>query len=300
MTTTVFDPVAYKRTTLQQWQSAAGAWHDWGPVIEAWLGEATDVMLDQAQVGAGSRVLDVAAGSGGQTMAAARRVGTTGRVLATDISPNLLAYVDREAATAGLPAVSTLVADGENLDLEPGSFDAVICRLGLIYFPDRQRALHGMRRALRPGGRLSAIVYSTPQANLFFSVPVGVIRNRAQLPPPLPGQPGPFSLGTSAALHASFEGAGFTDVTVQAISAPLALPTAADCVRFERESFGALHQMLASLDEAGREDAWREITAELTRFETADGFSAPCELLVATGVNPGWDRRCYFGGSDFA
>jgi SAM-dependent methyltransferase len=287
MTTSVFDPAAYKRTTREQWQTAAGAWHGWGPVIEAWLGEATELMLDLTRVGTGSRVLDVAAGAGGQTLAAARRVGTTGRVLATDIAPNLLDFVDREAEAAGLATVSTRVMDGEHLEVEPGYFDAVISRLGLIYFPDRQRALTGIRRALRPGGRIGAIVYSTPEANGFFSIPVSVIRGRAHLPPPLPGQPGPFSLGTPEALENAFTGAGFTEIKVHVIRAPLSLPTAADCVRFERESFGALHQMLAPLDEDGQEDAWREITTRLRHFEGERGFAGPCELLVATGVNPG-------------
>ena len=77
--------------------------------------------------------------------------------------------------------------DGERLDVAPGTFDAVISRVGLIYFPDRRAALEGMRRALRPGGRLAAVVYSTPERNGFFSVPVSIIRRRAALPPPAPG-----------------------------------------------------------------------------------------------------------------
>ena len=114
MTTSVFDPVGYKSTTRDQWQTAAKAWHEWGPLIEAWLGEATEMMLDMTQIRTGSRVLDVAAGAGGQTLAAARRVGPTGRVLATDIAPNLLAFVDHEAAAASLSTVSTRVMDGEH------------------------------------------------------------------------------------------------------------------------------------------------------------------------------------------
>src|SRR5664279_4719880 len=118
-----FDPARYKTTTTDQWQAAAAAWYGWGAVIDTWLGEATDVMLDLAQVGPGSTVLDVAAGAGGQSIAAARRVGPTGRVLATDIAPNLLAYADHAARTAGLAAfVATRVMDGENLEVEPGHF----------------------------------------------------------------------------------------------------------------------------------------------------------------------------------
>lgn len=280
-----FDPVQYKATTRQQWEEAAEAWHRWGPLLEAWLGEATERMLDLAGIKTGSEVLDVAAGAGGQTLAAAHRAGATGQVVATDISPTILSYAAKAAANAGLSNVTTLEADGEALgSLEPDAFDAVISRVGLIYFPDQQQALAGMRRALRTGGRVAAIVYSTPDRNAFFSGPVGVIRRRAQLPAPLPGQPGPFSLGGPGVLEQALREAGFTDVTIEAIDAPVRLPSAAECVRFERESFGALHQMLSSVPEQERPDVWAEIHHELSRFESASGFVGPCEMLVAAGT----------------
>jgi SAM-dependent methyltransferase len=281
-----FDPDAYKRTTADQWQTAAEPWHRWGPTLEAWLGEATEAMLDMAGVGPGARVLDVAAGAGGQTLAAARRVGPDGRVLATDISSNILAFAERSAREAGLGNVETRVLDGERLDVQAGAFDAVISRVGFIYFPDQRAAFAGMRRALRPGGRLAGIVYSTPEANPFFSVPVSIIRRRAQLPAPAPGQPGPFSLGAPGAIEAAFAQAGFADVEVRRLSAPLQLPSTAEFLRFARESFGALHQMLAGCSETEREEAWSEIARELSRYETAEGFAGPCELLVAAGVAP--------------
>ena len=280
-----FDPVQYKTTTRQQWEDAAEAWDRWGPVLEGWLGEATEQMLDRAGVRSGSQVLDVAAGAGGQSLAAARRAGPSGRVVATDISPTILTYAAKSAAEAGLTTVETVEADGENLDgLAPGTFDAVISRVGLIYFPDQQRALAGMRRALRDGGRIAAIVYSTPDRNEFFSVPVSIIRTRAQLPPPQPGQPGPFSLGGPGVLESALVQAGFRDVTVEAVPAPVRLASAAECVRFERESFGALHQMLAGLPADERPGVWDEIEAALTRFETPSGFVGPCELLVVSGT----------------
>ena len=283
---TTFDPAAYKRTTADQWQTAAEPWDRWGPTLEAWLGEATEVMLDMAGVAPGSRVLDVAAGAGGQTLTAARRVGPEGRVLATDISSNILAFAERNARAAGLSNVETRVVDGEQLDVEPGAFDAAISRVGFIYFPDQHTAFVGMRRALRPGGRLAGIVYSTPEANGFFSIPVSIIRRRAELPPPAQGQPGPFSLGAPGVIESVFEGAGFTDIEVRRVSAPLRLSSTAECMRFERESFGALHQMLSGLSEAEREEAWDEVERELSQFETADGFEGPCELLVAAGTAP--------------
>jgi SAM-dependent methyltransferase len=281
-----FDPDAYKRTTTEQWQTAAEPWHRWGPTLEAWLGPATEAMLDMAGVGPASRVLDVAAGAGGQTLTAARRAGPDGRVLATDISSNILAFAERSAREAGLHNVETLVVDGERLGVEPGSFDAVISRVGFIYFPDQQTAFEGMRRALRPGGRLAGIVYSTPEANGFFSIPISIIRRRAQLPAPTPGQPGPFSLGAPGVIEAALGRAGFTAIEVRRVAAPVRLASAAEYLRFARESFGALHQMLAGLSEAEREEAWGEIERELAHFETADGFEGPCELLVAAAAVP--------------
>ncbi len=286
MTTTPrqFDPVAYKTTTRAQWETAADSWHAWGPTIEAWLGPATELMLDLAGVSAGGRVLDIAAGAGGQTLAAARRVGARGAVLATDISPAILRHAGRAAADAGLNNVLTRVMDAEALEVEPATYDAAISRVGLIYLPDREAALAGMRRALRPGGRAAAIVYSTPERNGFFSLPVSIIRRRAELPPPAPGQPGPFSLGGEDVLASALREAGFRDVEVRTVTAPLRLSSAAECVRFERESFGALHQMLAGLDDIAREEAWAQVERELARFEGPDGFIGECELVVAAGT----------------
>lgn len=221
-----FDADKFKQTTRAQWESAADAWDRWGGLLGQWLGPATEAMLDMAAVGPGARVLDVAAGAGEQTLAAARRAGPRGRVLATDISPAILRHARARAGKAGLANVETLELDGERHDtLAQGSFDAAISRVGLIYFPDQQRALAGIRHALRDGGRFAAVVDS-----------------------------------------------------------PVRLPAAADCVRFERESFGALHQMMAAMSEAERADTWAEIERELGRFQGAEGFSGPCEMLVGAGT----------------
>jgi ubiquinone/menaquinone biosynthesis C-methylase UbiE len=283
MEQTLFNPIAYKETTCAQWQAAAEAWYRWSPTLREWLGKATDEMLDMARVGAGHRVLDVAAGAGEQSITAAKRVGPTGSVLATDISSNILEFARKMAATAGLENIETAMMDGENLTLPDNTFDAVISRVGLIYFPDQQKALREMHRVLKPGGRVAAIVYSTPEKNKFFSVPVSIIRTRAKLPPPLPGQPGPFSLGAAGVIEEAFTRAGFQKVQAKLVPSPLLLPSAKECVRFEKESFGALHQMMAKLTDDEKQSVWQEIEQELKKFETQDGFEGPCEMVVAVG-----------------
>lgn len=276
-----FDPIQYKTTTRRQWDDAAEAWYRWGPVLEDWLGEATGHMLDAAGVGTGSRVLDVAAGAGGQSVAAARRGA---HVVATDISAAILEYAEKQAVAEGL-TVETVEADGESLGDRVGDgFDAVVSRLGLIYLPDQRAAVSGFRDRLADGGRVGVVVYSTPDRNGFFAGPVSVIRARAGLPAPAPGLPGPFSVGSPGVLEDLLTGAGFHDVTVEAVAAPLRLASAAECLRFERESFGALHQMLAGVPVDEREDVWDEVHQVLRQYQAGDGFVGPCELLIGSGT----------------
>ena len=277
MATAPFDPIRFKETTREQWQETAGAWHRWGAFLESWLGEATELLLDLAAVGEGSRVLDVAAGAGGQTLAAARRGAS---VLATDISSNILDFAAAQARAAGL-SVATRTMDGENLDVEPGSFDAVLSRLGIMYFPDKVGSLQEAHRALKPGGRVGALVFAEAERNGFFSVPIGIVRRRAELPPPAPGLPGPFSATNLGEL---FEAAGFRDVRLERVAAPLRMRSAAECTRLERESFGALHQMLAGLDDEERAAAWAEVEEALGAFDGPEGFVGPCELLVGAAT----------------
>jgi ubiquinone/menaquinone biosynthesis C-methylase UbiE len=282
-----FDAAAFKETTHAQWQRAAAAWHLWSPTLGAWLGPVTARMLDLAQLSPGARLLDVGAGTGEPALSAAEHVGPAGAVLATDISANILAFAEREARARGLSeaAFRTQVMDGEDLDLADASFDGALSRLGLIYFPDRVRGLAEMRRVLVPGGRAVVASFTAPEHNGFFSIPIGIIRRRAQLPAPSPGQPGPFSLGEQAVMEQAYRQAGFRQSETHVVTTPLRLPSAAACAQFERESFGALHQMLSGLPEEEQVDVWEEIEQALRQFEDPHGFEAPTELRIGVGIN---------------
>jgi SAM-dependent methyltransferase len=280
-----FDPLQFKETTREQWEQVAEAWHRWGPTLQDWLGPVTETMLELTHIGPGDRVLDVAAGAGEPALSAAARVGPTGYVLATDLSTNLLDFAAQSARERGLGPTQfeTRVMDGEHLVLDDAAFDVALSRLGLVYFPDRLGALTEMRRVLKPGGRAAIASFTTPETNRFFSIPIGIIRRRAQLPPPAAGLPGPFSLGRQEVMEETLRNAGFGDIQTRAIHTFLRLSSAAECVRFERESFGALQQMLVGLAEAEREAAWDEIEHELRQFQGQAGFEAPTQLIVGAG-----------------
>jgi SAM-dependent methyltransferase len=281
-----FDPVRYKESTRRQWERVAEAWNRWGPVVQRWLQPVTTAMLEMARIGPGSRVLDVAGGAGEPALSAAARVGPTGYVLSTDISTSLVRLAGENARARGLGAerFEARVMDGEQLELPDGAFDAALSRLGLVFFPDRQRALAGIHRVLRPGGRVVLASFTTPPANPFFAIPITVVRRRLKLPAPAPGGPGPFSLGTPDAMVEACRRAGFPDVETRVIPAPLRLSAAAECLRFEQECFGALHEMLAGASPAERDAAWEEIGQGLAAFGGPAGFESPAELLVGAAT----------------
>ena len=174
--------------------------------------------------------------------------------------------------------------DGEALAVDAGAYDAVISRLGLIYLPDRGRALASIHRALRPGGGLRRSTIPPPTATSSSRCRSRSSAGAPACRPPAPGQPGPFSLAAEGAIEEAYRAAGFSGIEVQRVAAPLRLASAAECLRFEQEAFGALHQMLSGLDEDGRAAAWDEIESELEQFEGPGGFAGPCELIVAAGT----------------
>src|SRR5215468_10675028 len=160
---------------------AAEGWQR-GATGRAELSPITERMLDLASIGPGHRVLDVAAGTGEQTLMAARRVGPHGFVLATDIADRMLGYLDEAARNEGLTNVHTRLMDARLLELEPQSFDAAICRLALMLIPERDKALAGIRCALKPGTRFAAIVLSTPEKLPHMSESLAIARRYAELP----------------------------------------------------------------------------------------------------------------------
>ena len=279
-----FDAASYKNAQREQWNKDGAAWRRWNPTLDRWYGEATHRMLDLARLRPGQRVLDIAAGAGEPAVSAAERVGPGGYVLATDISEGIVELARQVARERGLEQIETRAMDGEQLDLPDAGFDAVLCRLGLMYMPHPVTALREWRRALNAGGRVAVVVFSTPERNPWGAVPAAIIRQRAQLPPAVAGQPGPFALGAAGVLEEVFRQAGFADAEVHAVPVPHGAPRAADYVKVAREAFGAFNAMMAHLPSDERESVWNEIEDALRRFEAPEGFEVPGECLVGAAT----------------
>ena len=277
-------PSNVKRTVRQQWDAAAAGWNEHGPQIRDWLCRATDAMLEMAGIRPGQHVLDVAAGAGDQTLDIAARVSPSGRVLATDISPGILADAARNAARAGLKNVETRVADAENLGLEEAQFDAAICRLGLMLLPDPARGLREIARVLKPGGGFCAMVFAGPETNPCISILMSTALRHAGLPARDPWAPGGLlSLGRAGLMDDLLRGAGFQNVATTRMAAPFRLPTIRAYLTFVRSSAGAILHILSTLDENARNAAWIDMENQLRVFEGKDGWVGPNELLLTAG-----------------
>jgi len=284
MTTPAFNAEKFKAATREQWDRHAKGWNDKSESIRQWLRESTDAMIEMAGVRAGARVLDVAAGAGDQTLDIAKRVGPIGAVLATDLSPTILEFAKENARRAGCGNIETLVADGENLGIAEAAFDAAVCRLGLMFFPDPGKGLREIFRALKPGGTACTMVFSTPDKNPCVAILVSTALKHAGLPPRDPYQPGGLlSLGKPGLIDELFRNAGFSRVATTNVTAPFRLPSVKDYLDFVRTSASPILQMLRQLDDGAQEAAWAETETKLSAFNTPNGWEGPNELLLTVG-----------------
>lgn len=275
-------------TTLQreQWDLKEKA--DWWSAGQAsrqeTLGHATEMMLDMAGVRSGSRVLDVAAGTGESSLMAAHRVGPTGYVLGVDFSASMLNAAAEAARNEGINNVETRVMNAEALELDAESFDAVISRIALMLFPSPAKALTEMRRVVKSNGRVAAIVFSALENNPFHGIVYDTAFRIGNIPLPAAGEPWIYALGNQAALESVYSRAGFLNVSVQTVPIVRRFSSASDAIRRSRSGAGDVRQLINRLSEPSREVAWAEIEQQFKQFEGPNGLEVPGEVLIGVGT----------------
>ena len=264
-------------------REAAAEWRRGAAARVQAFGPATEMMLDLVKVAEGSRVLDVGAGAGDSTLVAAQRVGSSGRVLATDISASMLEIAAESARQVGLNNVDTRVMDAQRLDLEPDSFDAAISRNCLMLIPNYQQALTEIRRVLKPGGRFAAIVFSTPDRCPYLSIPHAVVFRVGRLTAPAPERFGEFRLGAPGMLEDAYRTAGFQEVSVHTVPIRRRFPSLAEAMQYTRGPL-PLRELMVRLSDAEQVQAWAEIERALGQFVGPNGFESTEELLIGVGT----------------
>lgn len=281
------DSAEVREAQHRQWDSAAAGWKEWSEFTDGAARHISERLVELAGVRPGSRVLDVAAGYGEPALTAARKAGPEGRVVATDISAEMIAFGRERAAAAGAVNVEFVESDASSLDFSPGSFAAAVSRWGIIFEPDAEAAAGRIRGFLEPGARMAISSWGEPDQVPFLSLPMRTTMERLGVAPPPPGMPGPLSRPTAAAIGGLLEGGGFSEVAVERDEVIFAFDSPEHFTAYVRAIAAPIRAMIEQHagDAGAQEEAWDAITQAAAE---AGGGSGPLRLsnavLLASGI----------------
>src|SRR5204862_5618340 len=193
MESQAIDPVEFREGQKASWDDAAAGWKKWSGWMDGYTLRVSERLAELAGVESGAHVLDVAAGYGEPALTVARKAGPDGRVVATDISAEMLAFGRERAAAAGMGNVEFMESDAASLDFPHASFDAAVSRWGIIFEPDAEGAARRIRGFLKPGARIAISSWGEPDQVPFLSIPMRTTKERLDVPPPPAGTPGPLA-----------------------------------------------------------------------------------------------------------
>ena len=267
-----FDPAEFKRNIRTEWRSAAAGWRRWLEVVEAEDGgkRHSARLVEIAELHPGASVLDVGGGYGEPSLTAAHVVGPQGRVVCTDISPEMLAVARERAAAAGLANVEFVTRDAEELEFEEESFDAVLSRATLMFLPDVAGTLKRLRGFMKPGGRLAASVWG-PQPLVQFSAAFPVVVAELALPSPPPGRPGAFALSDPEKVVELMAQAGFRGIATGTVSVMFETDSPEQYTEFIRDVAPQLATLLSDQPTAVQKRVWEKVTDAYRQFQGDDG-----------------------------
>jgi ubiquinone/menaquinone biosynthesis C-methylase UbiE len=278
------DPNQLKESQRQSWNSVSEGWQTWWKTIENGAYNISNKLVELANIKPGDKILDIATGIGEPAITAAKRVGSNGHVLATDISPQMLSIAKQRAASLGVENIMEFKeGDAETIDLPASSFNGVICRCGLMFLPSPYDALTNIYKTLIPGGYLSAAVWATPDRVPFLSLPISLVRQETNTPAPAPGTPGPFSLADENQLRDTFVKARFRDVNIERLNAIFEFNSAEDFTRFQQAIAAPVIAMLANETKTRQNEIWNKVTEAVKKYSDENGqvkLSNECICIV--------------------
>ncbi len=260
-----------KQQQRLDWDAAAAGWKQWWSTFERAAQHVSDRLIELAAVRPGQRVADLATGIGEPAITAARRVGTAGCVVAIDQSAGMLAVARERAVSLGLGNLEFRVGDIESLEADEHTFDAAICRWGLMFVPDLDAAARGIHRALKPGARFATAVWSTPDKTPMISLGGEAIRALAGLPPRPPGALDPFRLADVSILTRALEGAGFSEVRSEPLEVVFEFASVDEFSRFRASVSAPMRAVLERCTPEMRAQIERATDEAAAPYRRADG-----------------------------
>ncbi|MGH3133264.1 MAG: class I SAM-dependent methyltransferase, partial [Gaiellaceae bacterium] len=256
-------------------------WERWRLTFEEAAAPIREWLIRELAPQRGDTILELSAGVGDTGFEAAAIVGERGRLISTDFASDMVEAARRRSEELGLANVEHRVMDAEHVELEDDSVDGVLCRFGYMLMADPAAALSETRRVLRPGGRLAFAVFASAERNPWASICARLFVERGHAPPPEPGTPGIFALGSEERTRGLLEEAGFTNVRMEEVPMRFLFTDLDEYLSWATNTAGALAMVLRGLP--GHELEW--IEAELERafapFAVDGGYELPGVALVA-------------------
>ncbi len=272
--------IAIQAGRQQVWNDVARDWSETQKILAPAAQVVSDRLIALAHLTTGQRALDVATGAGDPALTAAQVVGPSGSVVGVDHAPQMLEMARQRATAAGLSNVTFLEGNAQTLDLPPQSFDAVLSRWGLMFFIPLVPALVGFRRALRPGGYLSAAVWGTPQQVPFISASCAAVMSQLGRPLPPPDGPGPFNLADAGKLAQSLTEAGFSNVQTESLTMSVTFPSTDAFVRDQRLANMLVKTVIEQQPEDQHAALWETVAQTGARMANPDGSITLHNLCV--------------------
>jgi SAM-dependent methyltransferase len=268
----------------QQWAKGAEGWRKRADFIDLATAHVSKRLVELAGVRAGSRVLDVAAGYGEPSLTAAAVVGGEGKVVSTDISPEMQAYGRERAEAAGLENVEFVESAAASLNFPPESFDAALSRFGIIFEPEAEAAAARVRGFLVPGSRMAISSWGPPERVPFIAIPMGTAMRTLGVDPPPPGTPGPLSRPTPEALGGLLEGGGFSEIEVEETDVSFTWESADEFVAMVKDTVPPLVALIAKHAPDNPDRAWAAILEAVNENASEAGTVTFSNLvLLAVG-----------------
>jgi len=236
----------------------------------------------------GEGVLDVGCGLGGTTRALARAVAPTGHVLGLDLSAVMMEEAARRAAAEGLSNVRFAACDAATYGIAPASIDLLFSRFGVMFFGDPPAAFAHLRRALKPGGRVTFLCWRSFKENAWALVPfMAAAPFLPPLPRPGPNEPGPFAFGDAARVRDILTTAGFADIAIDALDQAVSLSSGSlEEAVSQATEIGPLSRAMRDASAEARARAIDAVRAALKDHMTPDGVRLAAACWVVRAGNP--------------
>jgi len=264
------DAAALKNEQRISWDESAPGWKKWWPNFESGAQIVNTRLVELAEIKSGDRVLDIATGNGEPAVTAARKVGPVGRVIAVDQSPGMLAIARERASALGLTNIDFVEADAESINVDAHSFDAAVCRWGLMFMPDLKGTLSVIHRALRPRARFATAVWNTREKVPMIFLAADAVRQIAGLRPPPPDALEPSRLADTSILKSALEAAGFSEIATEPLIVTFEFASPDQFVEF-RSELGRAQAMMAKLTPEQRTQVKAALQEAVKKFQGSEG-----------------------------